>query len=170
MKQLSNKKIREEVHSNLTLVSSVFSLIIFTLILFIYNNISNPASIEFCSSLSMSLSFLFAGAALILTFIIFKKKKYDYTEYAVFSFVLSSVFFLLKGNYLTYLLGGLENAIIVSVFLTALYWILSIVHHCFFKDKMTPGFILSIILCTVFFIITVSVFVLNFILTPTIIF
>ncbi len=170
MKQLSTKKIREEVHSNLTLVSSVFSLVIFTLILFIYNNISNPASIEFCSSLSLSLSFLFAGVAIILTIITFTKKKYDYTEYAVFSFILSSIFFLLKGNYLTYLIGGLENAIIISVFVTSIYWILSILHHCFFKDKMTPGFLLSIILCSLFFIVMVSVFILNFVLSPTIIF
>lgn len=170
MKKIITKQTIEETHSNLTLVSSILSLILFTLILFIYNNTTNPAAIEFCSSMSLSLSFLFGGVSLILAVMVFVKKNTFLTEYSSFMAVLSAVFFILKGNTLTSFIGGSEKAILLAVFVVALYWIVAIIYHCFLKEKMTPNMLASYIIIGVSYVILIGIILLNYIVTPSILF
>lgn len=170
MKKILTKQSIEETHSNLTLVSSVFALIVFTIVLFIYNNTTNPAAIEFCSSLSISLSFLSFGAAIIIAIMVFAKKNTFLTEYSSFLAILSALFYILKGNYLTSLIGGSEKAIFLAVIITALYWLVAIVYHCFLKEKMRPNTLASSIIIAVSFLIVIGVVVSNYILTPSFIF
>lgn len=170
MKKIITKQSIEETHSNLTLVSSVISLILFTLILFIYNNTTNPAAIEFCSSLSLSLSFLFGGISLILAVMVFVKKNMFLTEYSSLSALMSAVFFILKGNTLTAFLGGSEKSIFFASLIVALYWIVAILYHCFLKEKMTPNKIASSIIIILSYVILIGTITINYIMTPTIIF
>ncbi|MBE7045790.1 MAG: hypothetical protein E7396_00050 [Ruminococcaceae bacterium] len=168
MKKIITKQSIEEKHSNLTLVSSVLSLILFTVILFIYNNTTNPTAIEFCSSLSLSLSFLFGGIALIIAVMVFIKKDTFLTEYSSVMAILSAVFFILKGNTLTAFIGGSEKAILLAVFVVALYWIVAIIYHCFLKEKMTPNMVASYIIIGVSFAILIATILLNYFVTPSI--
>ena len=170
MKTIINKQSIEETHSNLTLFSSVTALILFTIVLFIYNNTTNPAAIQFCSSMAISLSFLFAGISVILAVLVFVKKNPYLTEYSSLSALLSALFFILKGNILTAYIGGSEKAILLTVAVIALYWIIAIVYHCFLKEKMTPNKLASIIIIAVSYLILAGVVILNYVLTPVIIF
>lgn len=170
MKKIITKQSIEETHSNLTLVSSVLALLLFTIILFIYNNTTNPAAIQFCSSLSLSLSFLFGGVSLILAVMVFVKKNMYLTEYSSLMAILSAVFFVLKGNFLTSFIGGSEKAIFLAVFIVAIYWIIAILYHCFLKEKMTPNKLASSIIIALSYVVLALTLLLNYIFTPTILY
>ena len=142
MNNFNNNKIREEAHSNMSLISSIISLIMFTIFLFMHNNLStNPASIIFCDNISLALCIISGIASAIMIFLLFKGKNTDITEYIIISIIISILFYFLHGVYII----RQDYMVWVSVAIIALYWAISLCYHSFFKDKIKPNFKLSLV-------------------------
>lgn len=136
MKKSTKSNRIDEKHSNVALITSTLSLVVLTLITFVYNVYFHGTTTKIIMAynlmLVLSAASFIAGAVLI--YFTYKKDVFCF-EYSLFFLVLSMCFFMLHGVPFP----TIKQSIYITVAFVVAYWIASIVIHCFVMPVKYPS-------------------------------